>query len=214
MRYRIGYGGPRGYRHGNRGPRPHGGNMSEFERLIHLVVSLQILFGSRRGGLLLPLIIVCLAVGGWYAYNHFLSADNSLRKADILWDSGDTENRNEAIRKYKLILRSRDKIETHRWALRSDRDRLYRRIIEHHLKYDGDKSDARDWVKDAYDEGMRLRDMNFGDQELEQFWNEVTGELKRKDNTKKPNRGNGKYENLPGLDGSFKPSAKSQFQFA
>ena len=64
MRFRIGYGGPSGYRHGYRRPE---GNLSEFERLLHLIVSLQILFGSRRGGLLIPIAIVAIGLGGWWA---------------------------------------------------------------------------------------------------------------------------------------------------
>ena len=60
MRTRIGYGGPREYRHGQYFPgggRNNGG-MSEIERLIHLIASMQILFGSRRGGFLIPLVIL------------------------------------------------------------------------------------------------------------------------------------------------------------
>ncbi len=188
--------------------------MSEFERLIHLIVSLQILFGSRRGGILLPLLIVGLAVGGWYAYNHYFNADNTLSKADLLWDSGETDNRNEAIRRYKQILRDKDAIETHRWALKTDRDRLYRRIVEHHLKYDGDKSDARDWVKMAYDEGLRMRDMNFGDDELESFWIDVTGELKRKDNRVNKNPQSAPTQDPLGWNGHDRRATRLALQFA
>ena len=72
MKFRIGYGGPRQHRHGHYRPggRRNNGGMSEVERLIHLIASMQILFGSRRGGWVVPLVLLALGVGGWYAYSH------------------------------------------------------------------------------------------------------------------------------------------------
>ena len=57
--------------------------MSEIERFIHLIVSLQILFGSRRGVILWPILVVGLAVGSWFAYNHFFGSDASLRGSGV-----------------------------------------------------------------------------------------------------------------------------------
>lgn len=179
MRYRIGYGGPSGYRHGHRGPRPSGRNVSEVERLIHLIASLEILFGSRRGGLLFPLILVALGVGGWFAWSYVYSAQATLRKADALWDSGDSANRNEAIRRYKEILKAKNFWNPDLNAMEIDRDRLYRRIIRHHVLFDLDQNDARDWIKNAWDEQYTLRDMNFGDERVVEFWNEVVESLRR-----------------------------------
>ncbi len=70
MRNRVGYGGPREYRHGQYVPGGgrHNGGMSEIERFVHLIASMQILFGSRRGGFLIPLLLLGLCVGGWLAY--------------------------------------------------------------------------------------------------------------------------------------------------
>ena len=93
MRIRIGYGGPPGFPHGNRHYKnrdPRG--MTDFERLIHLIVSLQILFGSRRGGLLIPLLVIGLGVGGYFAFQYyknpdfFRSPEQQLEVADEMWD--------------------------------------------------------------------------------------------------------------------------------
>lgn len=175
MRFRIGYGGPKKYQHGYRG----GGNMSEFERFLHLIVSLQILFGSRRGGLLLPLVAVAIGIGGWFGYQNFFSVNAGLRKADAMWDSGDSRQRNQAVAKYKQLLQQKDFWNTEINALQQDRDRLYRRIIQHHVVFDSNRDDARDWIKNAFDEQFTLRDMNFGEEEVKQMWNEVVDDLKR-----------------------------------
>ncbi len=153
--------------------------MSEFERFIHLIVSLQMLFGSRRGGLLFPLLLVAVGVGGWFAYGYYFGIDSQLRRADALWDSGDSGSRNSAVLKYKDILQRKEFWEPSTLALHTDRDRLYRRIIQHHVLFDLNQDDARDWIKNAWDERFTLRDMNFGDEAVIEFWKEVEEKLKR-----------------------------------
>ena len=159
MRYRIGYGGPEGFQHGYRRP---SGNLSEFERLLHLIVSLQILFGSRRGGFLIPLLLVGLAIGGWWVYKQYNAPDRQLLRADQKWDSGDTRQRIQAIREYKVLLRKKDPLDNGLYLLRDGRERLYRRIITHHVLFDISDADANDWIREAWDEG--IRDPGFEDE--------------------------------------------------
>ena len=214
MRFRIGYGGPKKYRHGYRGPRPMGGNMSEIERFIHLIVSLQILFGSRRGGLLLPLIIVGLAVGGWFAYNNFFGVNAALSSADAKWDSNDSSQKNQAVADYKQILQRKDFWNPEINALQRERDRLYRRIIQHHVIFDSNTDDARDWIKNAFDEQYTIRDMNFGDEAVKQMWQEVTEQLKRSggqsDPSRSPSRDQNPFKSIPGLKSSSRKSPSGQ----
>ena len=203
MRVRIGYGGPQGYRHGYRRPE---GNLSEFERLLHLIVSLQILFGSRRGGLLIPLAIVALGFGGWWAYNHFNGPDRLLQTADQKWDSGDTQQRIQAIRDYKVLLAKKDPIDLGLHLLKDGRERLYRRIVTHHVLFDISEADANDWIREAWDEGFR--DLGFQDDKVKAQWKKVTERLIRKIPGKKNSRS---YDSLPGLDGRIYSSAAHQF---
>ncbi len=174
MRYRIGYGGPDGYQHGYRRP---SGNLSEFERLLHLIVSLQILFGSRRGGILIPLLLVGLALGGWWVYSQYNSPDRQLLHADQKWDSGDTTQRIQAIREYKVLLRKKDPLENGLHLLRDGRERLYRRIITHHVLFDISDADANDWIREAWDEG--IRDPGFENEKAKAKWQEATQGMKR-----------------------------------
>ena len=169
MRIKIG-----GYR---RGPhqRPHGGNMSEIERIIHLFASMQILFGSRRGGVV-PLIIVLLCVLGWLAYQFYPGWN--LSQADRLWDSDNSRKKVTAIKKYKEILQGRDWFDSSQMQLKDGRRRLYQRIIEYHVAVDGNKQEAKNWIVEAWNEGIRADDLSFYEQETKDYYNEVTDGLK------------------------------------
>jgi len=100
MRIRIGYGGPRKYRHGQYFPggRRNNGNMTEIERLIHLIASMQILFGSRRGGAIVLLLVIAAVVGGWYLYRTQYSPEKALENAHAMWESNDTKQQIAAIK--------------------------------------------------------------------------------------------------------------------
>ena len=210
MRIRVGYGGPRDYRHGKYFPgggRNNGG-MSEIERLIHLIASMQILFGSRRGGLLIPLLLIGLCAGGWFGYRHMYSPERALEQAHVMWDSNDTKQQIKAIKEYRAILQKKDPIDPARRWLKDDRDTLYRRIITHDVKFTLDESKAGEWVIAAWDEG--LRDLRFTDEKVKAFWEKAIEPLKRKNQLKKsPRRNNdseakkteGRFETIPGLDG-------------
>lgn len=174
MRYRIGYGGPEGFQHGYRRPT---GNLNEFERLLHLIVSLQILFGSRRGGILIPLLLVGLAFGGWWVYMQYNGPDRQLARADQKWDSGDTTQQIQAIREYKVLLRKKDPLDNGLNLLRDGRERLYRRIITFHVLFNISDADANDWIREAWDEGFR--DLGFEEEKVETKWKEATEGMKR-----------------------------------
>ena len=195
-RVRIGYGGPDGLRHGYRRPE---GNLSEFERFLHLIVSLQILFGSRRGTIMIPIFIVAIGLGGWWAYNHFNSPDRLLANADQKWDSRDTQQQIEAINDYKVLINKKDPLDPGLHLLKEGRERLYRRIIIHHVLFNISDSDANDWIRQAWDEGFR--DLGFQDERVKKKWDDITTSLKRdfpSDTLKDPKKG--KFDSLPGLD--------------
>jgi hypothetical protein len=162
--------------------RPNAGNMSEFERIIHLIVSLQILFGSRRG--LIPILILVLCLGAWGAYRLYPSW--ILAKADRLWSSKVTGNQIDAVLQYKQILRKRDWLDSQSFQLssRTDRTRLYQTIIEYEMIQE-DEKEARTWIGEAWKEG--IREFNFHDQEVKTFFVTVANELKGK-NSSRANR--------------------------
>lgn len=79
-------------------------NMNE---LVHIALSLQLMFGSRRAaGAVLAILLLCGA--GYLAYNYFSDSSRSLRKADELWN---LDRNVEAIRQYKTLLMKRDPVD-------------------------------------------------------------------------------------------------------
>ena len=185
MRNRVGYRGPAGLRHGMRFPggRRNNGGMSELERLVHLIASLEILFGSRRGGWIIPLVIVGLAVGGWFLYRYQFSPERSLERAHQMYESSDTKQRIRAIEEYKELLLKSDPIEPGRYWLLVDRDTLYRRIIRHEILFAEDEGLAAEWITRAWDEGYV--DLRFQNERVIEFWNQTLERLKR-DTRRKP----------------------------
>jgi hypothetical protein len=202
MRIRVGYGGPRGYRHGRYFPggRRNNGGLTEIERLIHLIASMQILFGSRRGGFLIPLLLIGLAAGGYFLYKMNYSPERALEKAHVMWDSNETKQQMAAIAEYKKLLQKSDPIEPGRHWLRDDRDTLYRRIILHEVKFAGNRIKAAEWAVQAWDEG--LHDLRFQDDEVKAFWEKTIESLKVKNKNRNKNKNpkKGKFDLLPGID--------------
>lgn len=200
MRFRIGYGGPKQYRHGQYFPggRRNNGGLTEIERLVHLIASMQILFGSRRGGFLIPLLIIGLAVGGWFIYQTQFSPERALANAHKMWDSDDTKEQISAIKTYKELLQRRDPIETNRNWLVDDRDTLYRRIIQHEVKFAENEPKAAEWVLKAWDEG--IQDLRFQDERVKAFWEKTTSDSRRKLDNKNKNRNDeaGRFDLPPG----------------
>jgi hypothetical protein len=188
MRHRVGYGGPEEYRHGQYFPggRRNNGGMTEIERLIHLIASMQILFGSRRGGLIIPLLIVGLLVGGWFLYRYQFSPERALEQAHQMWDSNDSKEQIKAIRTYKALLQKTDPIEPGRFWLMDDRDTLYRRIIQHEVIYTLNEPKAAEWVLKAWDEG--IRDLRFPDEKVRAFWDKTTESSRQKNKNRTRNQ--------------------------
>lgn len=210
MRFRIGYGGPKRYRHGQRFPggRPNNGNMTEIERLIHLIASMQILFGSRKGGALIPLLVIGVLVGGWFIYRNNYSPSSALQRANKLYESDDTKEKIKSIKIYKDLLGKSDPLEPNRHWLLDDRDTLYRRIIRHDFKFAEDPNMAGEWIIKAWDEG--LRDLRFQkhDEDVKAFWTETTDALRQKNKARKRPKKNdaepdGKFDRIPGLDNAW-----------
>lgn len=197
MRYRIGYGGPKKYRHGQHFPggRRNNGGLTEIERLIHLIASMQILFGSRRGGVLIPLLFVGVLVGGWLLYRHHYSPEVALERAHQMWDSNDTKQQMQAIVQYRILLQKRDPIEKGQNWLMDDRDTLYRRIIQHEVLFSGDEIKAGEWCLKAWDEG--IRDLRFPDEKVSKFWDATTASSRQKNKNRSKGRN---AESVPGID--------------
>jgi hypothetical protein len=159
--------------------------MSEIERLIHLIASMQILFGSRRGGFLILLLILGLAFGGWMTYNYAYSPERAVEVAHQKWNSNDTKQRIAAIKQYESLLLKTDPIDPARRWVKDDRDVLYRRVIVHELLFEEDESKAAEMIKLAWDEGHR--DLRFHEEKVKDFWNTTTEPLQRKNLIKNKN---------------------------
>lgn len=153
--------------------------MRGIDRMFQLFVSLQILFGSRRGfSVVLPLILLGAVVGGgWLAFNVYNSPQRQLERAHADWDSGVTTRQLTAITKYKELLQKDNPLEPGMRWLQNDRDALYRRIVEHQVLYEKDDRGAREWIIKAWDEG--IRDLR-ADGEVNDFWIEATDSLRRR----------------------------------
>lgn len=173
MRIRIGGRDPRFRNIGGR-------DMRGIDRMFQLFVSLQILFGSRRGfSVVLPLLILAAIVaGGWFAFTAYNSPQRLLERAHANWDSGVTTQQLSAIREYEKLLQMDNPLEPGMRWLQNDRDTLYRRVIEHQVLYEKDDRRAREWIIKAWDEG--IRDLRLGEGEVQDFWIKETDSLRRR----------------------------------
>lgn len=177
-------------RDGGKAPEVFGGRrnnlgVTEFERLIHLMASMQNVLG-RRGCLIFPFLIVGLLVGGWFLYRFQFSPERALEQAHLMWDSNDSKEQIKAIRTYKRLLQKTDPIEPGRHWLMDDRDTLYRRIIRHEVIYTRNESKAAEWVLRAWDEG--IRDLRFADERVSTFWDRTTESSRQKNKNRTRNQ--------------------------
>ena len=198
--------------------------MTEIARLIHLIASMQILFGSRRGGLLVPLLLIGIAAGGWFGYQYFMSPERQLEKAHMMYESSDVKVKRAAIFAYKDLLNKSDPIEPGRHWLTTDRDTLYRRIIQHEVINAEDEVTAGEWAIKAFEDGFS--NLRFQNERVKAFW-EKTADSFRKKKTKgkraspalkdpAPQKPPGKFDKLPGIDkdARWRPIYPTQFSFA
>lgn len=195
MRIRIGTNNHnyRNYGHGR-------SQMSEFERLMHLIVSLQILFGSRRGGIWIPVVLLALIFGGIFFYNQmYNNPERMLASADQQWNTGIEREQMAAINSYMEILEKKDGnfldkiLNPSKNAKRSDeaepllkdverRKELYSRIIRHKFRFIN-PDDAAVWVRRAVSENISLTFIGKDgteDEELTTFWKNATATLSNK----------------------------------
>ena len=151
---------------------------SEFERMVYLTTRVAGLSGSNRVGCLLPAFILMLGIVAFVAIRYSYSPERELLMAHRLWDSNVTVQQQQAIAKYRDLLRKVDPLDPARRWLKDDRDTLYRRIVLYEYKYEANETKAAEWIKDAWDEG--IRDLRFDEPELKEFWDRTVDPLKRK----------------------------------
>jgi len=179
---------------------------------------MQILFGSRRGGAIIPLLIIGALVGGWFLYRTNYSPEKALENAHGMWESNDTKQQIAAIKSYKKLLAKSDPIEPGRHWLMDDRDTLYRRIIRHEFMFEENSNKAGEWILKAWDEGFRDLRFQESDVELREFWTKTTDELRQKNKSRanpvKPKQREGKYDLIPGIDLNGGLSPPIDFSFA
>ncbi len=165
MRIKVG-------RSGNR--RHYRTNTVNMNELMHIVLSLQLMFGSRRAaGAVLAILLFCGV--GYLAYNYFSDSSRALRKADEMWNR---DQHVDAVREYKSLLMQRDPLDTQYALLPGpERPRLIRRIISHEVRF-ASRAEARDWISMAYGEGINFEKADFENDEVFKLWQEVTADYK------------------------------------
>lgn len=135
----------------------------------------------------LPILLLGFLLGLWLLSQgaSFGTAEKSVEAAHRKWDSNDTKLQIEAVKEYQNLLKKTDRLDPSRRWVRDDRDTLYRRVIVHEFKFQKNKEKAREYILDAWDEG--IRDLRIEDKEVLEFWNEVIQPLKEKDKIKDKN---------------------------
>jgi hypothetical protein len=145
--------------------------------------------GASRVGcfVVLPILLVGFLLGIWLIGQGatFGTAERAVEAAHQKWDSNDTKLQIEAVKEYQSLLKKTDRMDPSRRWVRDDRDTLYRRIIVHEFKFQKNREKAREYILDAWDEG--IRDLRIDDEEVRQFWEEVIKPLKEKDKIKSQN---------------------------
>jgi hypothetical protein len=145
--------------------------------------------GASRVGcfVVLPILFVGFLLGIWLLGQGatFGTAEKAVEAAHQKWDSNDTKLQIEAVKEYQNLLKKTDRMDPSRRWVRDDRDTLYRRIIVHEYKFQKNRDKAREYILDAWDEG--IRDLRIDDEEVRQFWEEVIKPLKEKDKIKSQN---------------------------
>ena len=205
--------------------------MSEFERILHLVVSLQILFGSRRGVIWIPVVILALLFGGLFFYNHmYNNPQRMLASADQQWNTGVEQEQMAAINSYMEILEKKDsnlldkllnpsknaKRAKNSEPLLKDTERrkeLYSRIIRHKFRFIN-PDDAAIWVRRAVSENISLTFIGKDgteDEELTTFWNNATKTLKKNKRRKQKSKNSPDSDPEPEPESLLKEKPKGEF---
>lgn len=139
--------------------------------------------GASRVGcfVVLPILFVGFLLGLWLLRQGatFGTAEKAVEAAHQKWDSNDTKLQIEAVKEYQRLLKKTDQLDPSRRWVRDDRDTLFRRVIVHEYKFQKNREKAREYILDAWDEG--IRDLRIDDEEVRKFWDEVVKPLKEKD---------------------------------
>ncbi len=164
-RYRYAGYSPKGRHHGQR---------LDMREIMHVIFSLQMLFGSRRGGSGLLLLIIVIGAVAYFGFMMINDPTKALAKADLLWARDDKVG---AIHAYKQLLRKRAPLGQDGAAwLQDSRPRLYRRIISFEAEYgDSQFGEVRDWIVDAWNNG--IRNLKFESEAAQKLWDDVTADI-------------------------------------
>jgi hypothetical protein len=142
--------------------------------MMHIILSLQLMFGSRRA---LGAILFVLLIGGagYLAVRYYSDPMRAVNAADRLWNNDENV---EAVRRYKDLLGKRDPINPELALVpRGERPRLYRRVITHEARY-GSRQEARDFISKAWHEGINFEKPDFENDDVFELWKEVTADLR------------------------------------
>ncbi len=150
-------------------------------------------YGLGRGAfgcyVILPLLICGVLLGIWFLNTGsfgLTSPERAVEKAHQKWDSNDTKLQIEAIKEYQSLLKRTDAMDPSRRWVKDDRDTLYRRIVVHEYRFQKNPTKAREYMLDAWDEG--IRDLRIQEADVREYWEEVTAPLKIKDQIKDRNQ--------------------------
>jgi hypothetical protein len=145
--------------------------------------------GQSRIGcfVVLPILLCALLLALWFLIQggSFDSPERAVERAHQKWDSNTTKLQIEAVKEYQYLLKKTDRLDPSRRWVRDDRDTLYRRVIVHEYKFQKNPDKAREYILDAWDEG--IRDLRIEDSEVREFWDKVVEPLKVKDQIKDKN---------------------------
>ena len=119
-----------------------------------------------------------------------------------MYDSSDTGEQMQAIAAYKQLLNKSDPLEPGRHWLRTDRDTLYRRVIQHEVLNAENEAKAGEWAIQAIEDGFTK--LRFQDERVKAFWEKTLRSFKR-DNKQDKNKDQSADQD-PQINSSNKPS--------
>jgi len=142
-------------------------------RVLHMAYMIQRMLGGKPQHLIMVIVLVLLIGGAYTAYVVFTDPSRAVASADALWDG---DQRVEAVRAYKQILRKSRAAQPLEKEVRRELPRLYRRVISHEAQY-GDPAEARDWIHDAWQ--ANVRSLSFESEAVKELWKETIEDLRR-----------------------------------
>jgi hypothetical protein len=137
-------------------------------------------------GCLAALVFLIALLAGWYfLVGPLATAEKAVENAHRKWASNDTRERIEAVKEYEDLLKRTDRFDPSRRWVRDDRDTLYRRVIVFEFKFQRNPEKAREYILEAWDEG--IRDLRIEEEDVREYWDKAVAPLKEKDKIKDKN---------------------------